>query len=441
MRLLLDRALQPVERFDGFEWIDQFQTAAMRYQINFISYALSIATHAYLPAFEGYLAQAQSNLAAKQLDHRVWRYWGLENLWGNLAADRDPIARDNIMFSGFLAAQIAFAKSSTDLTDYDAPGSLQFNHPSGKSYRYSLPEIVERLTQRYRAAPLGLLACEPNWIYPLCNIMTASAIRATDAQFGTRNWDSIADTFRRRLENDFTSADGRLLAFRSSLTGFGTSSVGGALMQALPCLFVNAILPDVAERQWRRVRHDLTGPRRRRHLWPIDVGNYRLTRASSLAGTAAAAVELGDNEMAELLLNRLDAECPKQRLDGVAHRPGISVLSHALEVMARLGAANTLQTLAAKPQPRTKRGPFIKRANYPDVLIAAARVDGCGLHAVLYPGSGSGYRPLTIAGLLPYHRYVIDIGSHHPFSADAVGEASLQVPLHGRTELRIQQTA
>src|SRR5712672_1450328 len=34
MRFLLDRALQPVGNFDGFEWLDQFQTAAVRYQLN-----------------------------------------------------------------------------------------------------------------------------------------------------------------------------------------------------------------------------------------------------------------------------------------------------------------------------------------------------------------------------------------------------------------------
>jgi linalool dehydratase/isomerase-like protein len=131
LRLLLDRALQPVDRFDGFEWIDQFQTSAVRYQINFLSYALSVASHTYLPAFDGYLATAQRNLVAKQLDHRVWRYWALESLWGHLRSNRDPIARDNIMYSGFLATQIAYARGSVGICDYDAPGSLRLQHPGG----------------------------------------------------------------------------------------------------------------------------------------------------------------------------------------------------------------------------------------------------------------------------------------------------------------------
>jgi hypothetical protein len=437
MRLLLDRALQPVDRFDGFEWIDQFQTAAVRYQINFMSYALSLAAHAYLPAFEGYLATAQRNLVAKQLDHRVWRYWALENLWGNLSSNRDPIARDNIMFSGFLAAQIAFARSGLGMADYDAPMSLRLEHPTGAVFRYSQPDIVDLLARRYKTAPYGLLACEPNWIYPLCNVMTASAIRAADVQYRTRQWETIEASFRHHLETDFISADGRLMAFRSSLTGFGTPAVGGAILQSLPCLFLNATCPDIAERQWRRVRHDLTGPYQRRFLWPIDVGNYRLSRASSYAATAAAAVELGDGAIADQLLKRLDAECPAQLVDGVMHRAGASLWSHAAELIARLGQADRLRTLVTKPHERTTANPYIKCADYPDVLVAEARVDRGELRAVLYPGGDAGYKPLTIAGLTPSATYRIDNMPEHPFSADASGAAKLCLPIVGRTALRI----
>ncbi len=83
IRLLLDRALQPVDRFDGFEWRDQFQTAAVRYQLNFLSYALSLVQAPCLPALHGCLLEAQRRLRAKQSDPHIWRYWRWENLWGN----------------------------------------------------------------------------------------------------------------------------------------------------------------------------------------------------------------------------------------------------------------------------------------------------------------------------------------------------------------------
>jgi len=53
MRFFLDRALQPISEFEGFEHLDDFQTAAVRYQINFISYALSMAQYTCLKARGG----------------------------------------------------------------------------------------------------------------------------------------------------------------------------------------------------------------------------------------------------------------------------------------------------------------------------------------------------------------------------------------------------
>src|SRR5262249_32837510 len=107
MRFVLDRALQPLPSFEGFEWIDQYQTAPVRYQLNFMGYALSMAQATRLPAMRGYLEEAQRRLILKQTDHRIWAYWASENLWGNLSFDLDPVARDNIMYTGFCATQIA----------------------------------------------------------------------------------------------------------------------------------------------------------------------------------------------------------------------------------------------------------------------------------------------------------------------------------------------
>jgi hypothetical protein len=443
MRLLLDRALQPVDRFDGFEWIDQFQTAAVRYQINFASYALAMAGHVHLPAFTGYLLTAQRNLAEKLLDHRIWGYWQRENLWGNLRVNPDPIPRDNIMLSGFLAAQLGYARAASGLRDFDQPGSLGFVHPSGARYGYSLPSIVDLLVRQYRRAPYGLLACEPNWIYPLCNAITATAIRCSDAQRGTGHWDNLEPAFRRHLETEFITPTGRLVPFRSSLTGFAAPPVGGALMQAFPCFFLNATLPDIARRQWLLVWEALTPDRARRALWPIDIGNYRLSRALSYAAAAAAAMEMGDAEIGESLLEALDRVCPLEVAGGVAHRGNASLWAHALEMIARFGQANALQSLVAAPPHAScegaHRGPFIKAADYPDVLVAKARQRGGVLSAVLYPGKDAGFHVVTIGGLVRDQTYVVAIGADYRFVADANGEARLSLPIFGRTELRINR--
>ena len=70
---------------------DQFREGALRYQINHLAYATALYQYTHTPAFSGYLAEAQRNAIQKALDKRVWKYWSLENLWGNLRWNPDPI--------------------------------------------------------------------------------------------------------------------------------------------------------------------------------------------------------------------------------------------------------------------------------------------------------------------------------------------------------------
>ncbi len=83
-RYALDRALQPVGQMNGYDKVDQFQTAALRYQINHLGYGLGMLQCMYTPSFHGYLSQAQRNLIELYLDRRIWGYWLWESAWGNL---------------------------------------------------------------------------------------------------------------------------------------------------------------------------------------------------------------------------------------------------------------------------------------------------------------------------------------------------------------------
>lgn len=101
LRYGLEGALQPVDSFWGFDRRDQFQLTATRYQINLLAYTLANAHYSRMPAFHGYMAQAQRNLIEKMLVPEIWRYWRLENRWGNLRNSADPVIRDNIMLTGY----------------------------------------------------------------------------------------------------------------------------------------------------------------------------------------------------------------------------------------------------------------------------------------------------------------------------------------------------
>lgn len=436
MRLLLDRALQPLDQFNGFEWNDQFQSGAVRYQLNFMSYALSIAQSVHLPAFKGYLSEAQNNLILKQQDYRIWSYWKYENLWGNFKFGSDPIPRENIMYTGFVAAQISFFEANGNSNRFSNPHGFTCSDNSGNSYSYSLPEIIELLKTQYKSSKYGLLACEPNWIYPLCNFITASAIRTYDTTNRTHHWEEIKAGFKHRLETEFIRPDGMIIPFRSRFLGFAAPQIGGAIMQSFPCLFLNMILPEIAERQWQLFRHELKSKNLKRTCWPIDVGNYKFSRASSYTATAAAAVEFGDQDLANELMHLLDDECPKHVCQSVFHRDRSSLWAHSLELMARSGRKDAFKKLATI-KAENKSDPYIKRLSYPDVLVAKAIHENNILSMVLYPGKKPGLYSVTIGNLNPNRSYRAFIKTKQTLHADDRGDATLNIPIYDRTEVHI----
>jgi hypothetical protein len=427
LRLLTDRALQPVEAFDGFEWRDQFQTAAVRYQVNFIAYALAVARRNYLPAMTAWLGEAQTRLLAKQGDTRLWRHWVLENAWGNLRLGRDPIPRGNIMSTGFVALQMAIG---------DTGALLDLRRRDGSWRRYGLEDMGDVLARQYREAPFGLLSCEPNWIYPLCNLITACGLRAADHRTGGAHWPAIAARFGGGLVGEFTTAAGDFVPFRSSLTGFAAPGVGGAVMQAFPCLFLNALYPELAEKHWERVRRRADARGWRRALWPIDVGNYGFTRAAGYAASAAAATEMGDTASAHTLLDLLDMDCPGTTAEGVTHRPRASLWAHALELTARLGCTDGFRGLIESPDDALA-GPHLADADYPEILVSAARCEGEMLRLVLHPGGAGATPPIAIGGLRPARHYRTGLADQPFARADENGRAVIGIPLHACTELRI----
>ncbi len=430
-RLLLDRALQPVDAFDGFEWRDQFQTAAVRYQLNFMSYALALVQANHMPACQAYLATAQDNLRAKQGDHRIWRYWQYENAWGRLALSSDPVPRDNIMYTGFVAAQMVLAENAGGPS-----GPLVLRRNGSEQARYGGAAMIDLLAAQYRDAPFGLLACEPNWIYPLCNAITATAIRGHDARHGTDHWAGIEARFREGLLGEFMTASGDLVPFRSSVTGIAPPALGGAVMQAFPSFFMNSLFPDVAAQQWDRLTATLRQKGMKRAFWPIDVGNYGFSRASSYAASAAAAVEMGDAALAAELLAALDHECPRVTHDGAAHRPRASLWAHALELAARAGKTHGLRALVHRPKLMVA-DPFLKAVCDRAILVARAVARHGALEAVFHPVAGAARSTITIGGLIPERFYRANGAETRSFRADAQGCAAIEIVAQRRTEVSV----
>lgn len=436
MRFFLDRALQPISEFEGFEQLDDFQTAAVRYQINFISYALSMAQYNYLPALGGYLTRAQVNLKAKQEQPEIWRYWAKESAWGNLEFNRDPVTKDNIMYSGFVATQMMMALKASPQRSEGFMQKLGGTDGAFK-FSYTQDQLIERLATQYETAKFGLLPCEPNWVYPLCNFITASAIRGCDTEHSRDHWGGIKDRFREMTDQEFLGVDGHFVPFRSAYTGVAAPQLGGLVMQTFPCFFLNALYPDMARRQWHVMRKGIEGRSLKRACWPIDVGNYKFSRAAAYGASALAAAEMGDVDLKDKLLALMDEECVPVLVNGRHYYSKASIWANANAFMAGLTSEGSFQRLMNTQS--HKSGPYIEKANPNEVLFSSAYQSGDGLVFKAHPQGGGDMTMLKISGLKPSAIYqLVYQGGKVNVGSDLTGEADIEIPLISSTHFHLR---
>ncbi len=442
LRFALDRALQPVEEFNGFEWIEQFQPSAVRYQINNLGYSLSLANYVRLPAMHAYLAEAQRNLIEKKKDYRVWKYWALENLWGNLRNDPDPIRLDNVMYSGWYAAQIGMYASNSGDSRYDVPGSITLTRRSGKQFAYDYPSIVEALSRNERGSAFCLFPCEPNWIYPFCNNQAVIGVMIYDRLHDTENLQQIEARYRERLAQEFIDVDGHFILIRSTGTGFTIPGLSSAAEDANLAFWMHPTVPDIAVRGWEIARHQLfssgSGELELLPMQPkLDPSNYQRNRVYAYGVLGMAAAEFGDGAARKAVADALAAEKTETE-GGVLHYPGGSVWAHTSLLNMRLGRTNGIGDLVRHGMPNAwQDGPILAAAKYPDVLVAKAVSDGAALELACHPGRTAARQTLGIAQLKPGGRYRVEGALETAATADREGKMDLEIELDGRSEVRV----
>lgn len=445
VRYALDRALQPADHWNGFDVIDQFQPAALRYQINHLGFALGLYQCHYAPSFAGYLGQAQRNLIERYLQRKVWGYWVYESCWGHLNfLDFDPVARDNIMLTGWFGMQVGQYMLASDDRRYAEPGSLTFRLNERTAYVHDFHSIVGSVAKGFAENEFCLFPCEPNWIYPICNHYGMTALASHDALFGTKWVEEHLPRWLDKLDSEFTDESGSIIGLRSKHTGleapFPASEAGFAW-------FANCFAPERAKRLWAVGRHELRaalderaqgGPRLRLPGTGLDPGNYRRGHIFDFATILLAAHEFGDDEIADAALRALDADGGLAS-DGDVRRYGRgSNLANALAVQGHIARTGDFRaSMVEGPPPSVGAGPRLADARYPDVLVAKAFSGGEDLDLVLYPGSAPGRYALGVERLRPNGRYAVEGAETSELEADVEGRARLEVGLEGRTPLRI----
>ena len=443
LRYALDLALQPIDRFDGFDRLDQFREAATRYQLDALGYSLSMSQFTRTPAFTGYLAAAQRNAIEKMLDRRVWQYWALENAWGNLRFGRDPIANsDNIMLTGFYGVMLSMYESLND-DRYSRPGALTFRWDGDTAFSHDYPGLASAVHRSMTAAPFTLYPCEPNWIYTVCNTFGMNTLLGHDRLYGSGLFPDLEDRLRTSYEHEFLRPDGRIVGVRSENYGLSWNFWSGSAVQLTTAYWLHASLPDIAQRTWWLVRDTLERRPDGGAMLPrsvanrIDPGSYRLgTEVYGLAATLMAAREMGDDEWADAALHSLERHAESSPATGARRYAGGSVLANLYANLGRFGRHSAVRDLLAYGPPDAwRQGPVLAEADYPDVLVARAVTDGHRLDLVLRPGNGPVRTRLGLAGLAPDRTYDLRGAIEPTVVASAGGTAKFHVDLGDRLDV------
>ncbi|MGV0037195.1 linalool dehydratase/isomerase domain-containing protein [Mycobacterium paraffinicum] len=436
LRYVIDRGLQAPGDFTGYDKIDQFQTAALRYQINYLGYALAVCQAHYTPNFRGYLARAQRGLIDTYRDRQVWGYWAWENAWGNLRLNPDPVGRDNIMLTGFFGLQVGLYAALTGDDRYLQDGGLSF----GK-HQHSLHDVAESLVTNFRKAPFGLFPCEPNWTYTACNFRGMGALQVYDRVTGSHYFDEIAENFRHRLETEFVHPDFGMVSLKSKHTGI---DLPFPLPDAIPAVYLNSMFPDIAMRYWGILRTEAFAEDagQLKPVLPkgaVDMGNYKPGYGLAIESLFGAAREFGDADAAAAAKLALDSLCAPITEDGVFRYQKMSNSVNACVTLDRQLHQNFWRKTVIDPTPESARsGPILDEVAYPAVLVARATSGGDDLHLVLRPGREGSTEVLHLARLQPDRRYRVTGATADSLIADAEGRAQVSIVLNDRSEVRIQ---
>ncbi|WP_169811516.1 linalool dehydratase/isomerase domain-containing protein [Nocardia harenae] len=442
LRYLLDRALQPVDEFAGFNTIDQFRESAWRYQLVTMNYALAALQVNHLHAFTGYVQQAQRNAIVKMTDRRVWHYWRIENLVGNFKFGADPIRYENIMYSGWWALALGAYERATGDLQFSEPGALTLVDKPGREYVYDYPAIVEAIVGQFDDRALTFFPCEPNWVFTVCNLYGMGGALLFDRVHGTRHGSDRLDRFNEILESEFTRCDGGAVVIASRRTGL-TLSTSEPFSAASNTWLTNIVSPRQAQVAWELARR-FNIQRTHGDLHAIvpkgaglvDPGNYRLTGAWYWASSMVSAREMGDHELYEVAAQKFDALKP---MNPDAEHPSEyhrSLFCRAMACVGRFGAQDMWYRFGHGDitEPATA-GAHLSEISYREAHVAAAHRDGERLRLVLRPAAGPVGAALRVGGLRPGRRYRAAGTVEPEVTADNRGFATATARVDGRTEV------
>jgi hypothetical protein len=196
---------QPPGSWEGFYQAQSpSMNFALRYQLAFGSYAVAMLSQ-HTPAYRAPYAEALRGAIEKMLDVAAWGYWrapqtpsggGTLSSSGHVAVllsphqrvpagpPSDPVAQDNLQYSGHLSTMLGLYEKVTGDARYDMPFTL-VDPESGVGYTYTHGEVAGRIHSQMRENSFGGVCCERGMAYVPCNNHALASNTLHDAVHGT----------------------------------------------------------------------------------------------------------------------------------------------------------------------------------------------------------------------------------------------------------------
>ena len=449
LRQFITLARQAPDDWTGWEATDQFGMEAYRYQIAFITYTLALQQYHYTPAYRELYRDTMRRLMERMIQKPVWEFWETTSKtekqydpdWdGPIAGWRDPVRKQNIMYSGHVAHMATLYEMFYRDFRWDAPGALTFRWDEQEAFEYDLPKLMQVLHDQMANNPWGGIECEPNAVFPECNQHPVLAFMLYDHTRGT-NLTAAAARFKELIDRApmfdpethevvawYRVKQGDVLSNSNPDVGMPQELLVRPMVwlglvtfnSASACGWTGAFLhgwqPALVERHYpyqkaHHVKSDDT---------PIGI-RLEMEKFAPQLGIgyfATLAAEVGDGETAEKLLAYADARYEPVWEHGRLRYPRrleakkfpTHNLTGKLLALARANRHDGIRQLHQEPWGDVHfRYPLLEGVDFPRVLVRQAHwdADGAALLFTLSPGAASGETTFRITQLDPTRAYTL----------------------------------
>ncbi len=171
------------DKWDGWYYDPrQLGNNSVRYSLTFLGSAAA-AMQYKTPAYREVNINILRDTIDKFLDIKTWKY--IETYWSKEPTFPDPVAYENVMYSGYLAQVIVLYESISGDTRYDKKG-FDFVWNDKTRIHYTTRKLLEALYKQADSDPRGGIPCEPGTIFIICNDYPHNAFRLYDSMHGTK---------------------------------------------------------------------------------------------------------------------------------------------------------------------------------------------------------------------------------------------------------------